>query len=130
MTEPGTAVSSAVLTVLGDGDRHGAGHHPVGIATSPDGSIACLTAYVDNSVTLIDTATNTAIGAPIRVGSAQCLAAAGRERVYVTNQGGDSVSAITPGDGHPGQRIAVRYGHNHSYGRWSSLEAFRCGSSS
>ncbi|MEO3760658.1 Ig-like domain-containing protein [Mycobacterium sp. B14F4] len=70
---------------------------PQGLTLSPDGSLL----YVSrrggsNSVTVIDTATNSAIGGPIPVGNSPADMAVSPDgsRIYVTNSASNSVSVI------------------------------------
>ncbi|HEX4559236.1 MAG TPA: beta-propeller fold lactonase family protein [Mycobacterium sp.] len=75
------------------------GGGPDAVAVSPDGTRTYVVNAQSNTVSVIDTATNTAIGAPIRVGltpQAVAISPDGR-RVYVANTGANTVSVLNTG---------------------------------
>jgi YVTN family beta-propeller protein len=61
-----TASNSVIATVR-------VGRNPLGVAASPDGSKVYVGNGVDNTVSVIDTTTNTVIGSPIPVGPGEFL---------------------------------------------------------
>jgi len=72
------------------------GQNPRGVVVSPDGARAYVTNSNSNTVSVIDTATNTVVGAPIAVGFGPigiAINPAGT-RVYVANVNGANVSVI------------------------------------
>ena len=68
----------------------------ISIAVNPSGSRAYVANLGSNNVTVIDTATNTVVGAPIAVGTAPVAIAVNPSgsRAYVTNYGSNSVTVI------------------------------------
>jgi YVTN family beta-propeller protein len=78
---------SATITV-GDG--------PEGVAITPDGTKAYVTNCDDDTVSVIDTATNSVVGSPIRVGDGPEGVAITPDgtKAYVTNCDDDTVSVI------------------------------------
>jgi YVTN family beta-propeller protein len=71
------------------------GSFPFGIAVTPDGSKVYVANSGDNTISIIDTATNTVVGSPIQVGTRPTGVAVTPDgkKVYVTNNGG-TVSVI------------------------------------
>jgi YVTN family beta-propeller protein len=72
------------------------GSGPIGVAVHPAGTRVYVTNYTCSTVSVLDTATNTVLGAPIPVGSGPIgidVHPAGT-RVYVVNNGSDTVSVI------------------------------------
>ena len=74
----------------------GVGVAPLQAAVSPDGSQAWIVNSTSNSVSVIDTATNTVIGSPIAVGTEPLgiAIAPNGATAWVANHGADSVSVI------------------------------------
>jgi YVTN family beta-propeller protein len=72
---------------------------PTGIAVSPDSSRVYVADEGDDSVAVIDTATNQMVGAPVRVGSVPVAVAFTPDgaRAYVANRADDSLSVIDTG---------------------------------
>jgi YVTN family beta-propeller protein len=72
------------------------GHVPAGVAISPDGSTVYVVNQADNTVSVIDTLTNTVTGSPITVGFSPFGVAITPDgnTVYVTNSDDDTVSVI------------------------------------
>jgi YVTN family beta-propeller protein len=72
------------------------GQIPVGVAATPDGSKVYVTIFDDNSMQVIDTATNTVVGSQITVGLQPEGVAVTPDgsKVYVTNFVSNSVSVI------------------------------------
>jgi len=71
------------------------GSYPIGIGISPDGSKAYVANFLGSSVSVIDTASNTA-GTPITVGSGPVIPAVTPDgsKVFVGNQYASTVSVI------------------------------------
>ena len=71
-------------------------HHPFGIAITPDGSRAYVANSIGKSVSVIDTATNQVVGAPITVGIGPWGIAItpNGKRAYVANYNEGDVSVI------------------------------------
>jgi YVTN family beta-propeller protein len=94
-----TATNTVIATIR-------VGPNPYGVAVTPDGSkvfvanCGCNTPtsapFPRNTVSVIDTATNTVVGSPIPVGSIPLAVAATPDgsKVYVTNSASNSISAI------------------------------------
>jgi YVTN family beta-propeller protein len=74
----------------------GVGSHPRGIAVAPDGKHAYVTNAAANTVSVIDTATNTVVGSPISVGDNPFVVtvAPDGKHAYVTNLTSNNVSVI------------------------------------
>jgi YVTN family beta-propeller protein len=104
----------------------GVGDIPFGVALSPDGTRAYVTNVNSDTVSVIDTATNTVVGAPIPVGDAPGDVAVSPDgtRAYVTNVNSDTVSVIdtttntviaTVPVGDRPQKVAVSPDGNRAY---------------
>src|SRR6202007_1264327 len=74
----------------------GVGPYPRGVAVTPDGSKVYVTNLGDNTVSVIDTATNTVTGSTIPVGdnAEGVVITPDGSRVYVANSYDDTVSVI------------------------------------
>jgi YVTN family beta-propeller protein len=72
------------------------GDAPAGVAVTPDGATAYVANVVDDTVSVIDTATNT-VTATITVGDGPIFVAVSPDgtRAYVTNQADGTVSVIS-----------------------------------
>src|SRR6266446_3404301 len=74
------------------------GNLPVGVAVTPDGSKVYVANEVDSTVSVIDTATNTVVGLPIRVGNRYSplgiAVTPDGSKVYVANERSNTVSVI------------------------------------
>jgi YVTN family beta-propeller protein len=72
------------------------GNGPTGVAITPDGTQAYVANAVDNTVSVIHTATNTVAGLPIPVGSYPNWVAITPDgtQAYVTNRNSNTVSVI------------------------------------
>ena len=69
------------------------GNYPNGIVVTPDGSKVYNTNYADNTVSVIDTATNTVTTTvPVGNGPVGIGVIPNRSKVYVTNNIGNTVS--------------------------------------
>jgi YVTN family beta-propeller protein len=66
------------------------------VAVTPDGSKVYVANFLDTTVSVIDTATNTVVGSPITVGAAPVGVAVTPDgsKVYVANVASDTVSVI------------------------------------
>jgi YVTN family beta-propeller protein/VCBS repeat-containing protein len=98
VTVTGISVSNPVTFVL-NGDANTpitVAYGPANVAVSPDGTRAYIVNNGSGTVSVIDTATNTVIGAPIPVGSAPFGVAISPDggRAYVTTLADDTVSVI------------------------------------
>ncbi|OYD70200.1 YncE family protein [Rhodococcus sp. OK302] len=86
----GTASADTVLTPV-----IGVGAAPWGVAITADGARAYVANRTDNTVSVIDTTTNTVIGNPITVGIQPTgIRIAPNGNAYVTNIGAGTVSVI------------------------------------
>jgi YVTN family beta-propeller protein len=84
-----TATNTVVSTV-------GGMSHPRGVAVTPDGKRAYVTNAASNTVSVIDTASNTVVGTPILVGDNPFVVtvAPDGKHAYVTNLTSNTVSVI------------------------------------
>ena len=84
------------------------GSGPQGVAVSPDGTRTYVTNVLDNTVSVIDTATDT-VSAAIAVGSYPWAAVVSPDgtRLYVANQSGGSVTVIDASTNIPTAEIPV-----------------------
>ncbi|AOW93973.1 hypothetical protein BFN03_18445 [Rhodococcus sp. WMMA185] len=90
------AGAAAADTVI---DTIGVGASPRGIAITPDGTRAYVTNEVDDNVSVIDTATNAIVDAPIPVGNGPIGVAItpNGARAYVTSPSDSTVLVIDTG---------------------------------
>jgi YVTN family beta-propeller protein len=91
---PNTTVSAATVTLASPT----VGNNPVGVAIHPDGTYVYVANSGSNSVSVIDTSTNTVSGVAITVGTSPMGIAVGKVgtavKVFVANSGSDTVSII------------------------------------
>lgn len=94
------SASDSVDVIDGGGFRRDAsihvGDHPIGVDVHPNGTRVYVTNANDDNVSVIDTATNTVIGNPIRVGDdpESVVFSPNGSRAYVANTGAGTVSVI------------------------------------
>jgi YVTN family beta-propeller protein len=75
--------------------KHDIGGQPRGIAASPDGSRVYVSNFQNNTLSMIDTATNTVTDTiPVGTGPVGVAVALDGTKVYVVNSGNDSVSVV------------------------------------
>lgn len=88
---------------------------PSGVSLSPDGIRAYVTNNAAGTVTVIDTATNTSVGAPITVGTnpTEVVLNSDGSRLYVANRGSNSVSVINTANNTVVKTIAVGTSPDH-----------------
>jgi len=91
--EPSTlSVISIATNAVTPGPSVGTGVE--GVAVTPNGAYAYVANSMDNTITVINTTTNTVSGT-VPVGTAPCGVAANNAYVYVTNSGANTVSVIS-----------------------------------
>ena len=92
-----TATDTVIATIpVGSNNPSAGGSYPAGVAVSPDGSkVYVANSYLANSVSVIDTETNTVSATiPVGVGPEGLAVTADGRKIYVANVYDNSVSVI------------------------------------